>query len=152
MGFTVVTGGDGNTDHTATEVHSRCRSVVTDTQDAQFIGAERATNNTAELTAIASALSYVCEDQASRTRMLGCGAAQSMVRLCASEGSVSGRGDDRISRQAPSRAASRATTAFFRHCRERVHGARHADPQLVLSVSNITGAQWLSFGRAQGLS
>ena len=65
-GFTVVTGGDGNTDDNATEVHSRCGRVVTDTHDAQFIGAERATNNTAELTAIACALRYVCEDQSGR--------------------------------------------------------------------------------------
>ena len=69
-GFTVVTGGDGDTDENATEVHSRCGCVVTDTQDALFIGAERATNNTAELTAIACALRYVCEDQSGRPVLL----------------------------------------------------------------------------------
>ena len=65
-GFTVVTGGDGEADNAATEVHSRCGHVVTDTQDARYLGAERATNNTAELTAIACALRYVCEDQSGR--------------------------------------------------------------------------------------
>ena len=48
------------------EVHSRCGHVVTDTQDARYLGAERATNNTAELTAIACALRYVCGDQPGR--------------------------------------------------------------------------------------
>ena len=65
-GFTVVTGGDGEADTAATEVHSRCGHVVTDTQDARYLGAERATNNTAELTAIAEALKYVTADQSGR--------------------------------------------------------------------------------------
>lgn len=47
-------------------MHSRCGHVVTDTQDARYLGAERATNNTAELTAIACALRYVCDDQSGR--------------------------------------------------------------------------------------
>ena len=55
-GYTVVSGGDGKADVHATELHSRCGRVVTDTQHASHIGAERATNNTAELSAIAHAL------------------------------------------------------------------------------------------------
>ena len=39
---------------------------MTDTQHAQHVGAERATNNTAELSAIAHALEYVVADQSSR--------------------------------------------------------------------------------------
>ena len=65
-GFTVVTGGDGNADARAIEQHSRCGYVATDANDAQHIGAERATNNTAELTAIARALEYVAQDQSGR--------------------------------------------------------------------------------------
>ena len=65
-GFTVVAGGDGDTENHATEVHSRCGHVVTDTSDACYIGAERPTNNTAELTAIACALQHVCADQSGR--------------------------------------------------------------------------------------
>ena len=45
-GFTVVTGGDGEADNAATEVHSRCGHVVTDTQDARYLGAERAERTT----------------------------------------------------------------------------------------------------------
>ena len=65
-GFTVVAGGDGDTDTHGSEVHSRCGHVVTDTSDPRYIGAERPTNNTAELTAIARALQHVCADQSGR--------------------------------------------------------------------------------------
>ena len=63
-GFTVVTGGNG--DDAAVETHSRCGHVVTDAQQPGYIGAERPTNNTGELTAIAQALEYVLADQSGR--------------------------------------------------------------------------------------
>ena len=65
-GFTAVTGGNGDDDDQATEVHSRCGPVITEASSAAYIGAERATNNTAELTAIARALKYVIADQSGR--------------------------------------------------------------------------------------
>ena len=61
-GFTVVTGGDGDTDDRGVEVHSRCGPVITDASNAAYIGAQHATNNTAELTAVAQALKYVTAD------------------------------------------------------------------------------------------
>ena len=65
-GFTVVTGGDGDTDDRGVEVHSRCGPVITDASNAAYIGAQHATNNTAELTAVAQALKYVTADQSGR--------------------------------------------------------------------------------------
>ena len=40
--------------------------MITDNQHAQYVGAERATNNTAELSAIAHALEYVTADHSGR--------------------------------------------------------------------------------------
>ena len=65
-GFTVVTGGNGNDDAAADETHSRCGHVVTDAQQPGYIGAERLTNNTGELTAIAQALEYILADRSGR--------------------------------------------------------------------------------------
>ena len=65
-GFTVVTGGNGNDDAAADETHSRCGHVVTDAQQPGYIGAERPTNNTGELTAIAQALEYILADRSGR--------------------------------------------------------------------------------------
>ena len=48
------------------ETHSRCRHIVTDTQQPGYIGAERPTNNTGELTAIAQALEYILADRSGR--------------------------------------------------------------------------------------
>ena len=69
-GFAVVTGGDGDADDSADEIHSRCGRVTTDTQHAEYIGAQRATNNTAELTAIARALEHVIADQSGRPTLI----------------------------------------------------------------------------------
>ena len=52
-GYTVVMGGDGQADDDAVETHSRCGKVATDAKHAEYMGAQRATNNTAELTAVA---------------------------------------------------------------------------------------------------
>ena len=65
-GYVVVNGGDGEADDHATELHSRHGGVVTNNQHAQHVGAERATNNTAELSAIAHALEYVTADHSGR--------------------------------------------------------------------------------------
>ena len=56
-------GGDGNTETNAVEVHHDCGKVVVGNRsDADFMGADKGTNNTAELTAIAKALRYALAD------------------------------------------------------------------------------------------
>ena len=69
-GFAVVSGGDGKDDEEAVETHSRCGRVITNAQQAGYIGAQRATNNTAELTAIARALEYIIEDKSGRPAVI----------------------------------------------------------------------------------
>ena len=59
-------GGNGDDDAAAVETHSRCGHVITDAQQHGYTGAERPTNNTGELTAIAQALEYVLADQSGR--------------------------------------------------------------------------------------
>ena len=45
-------------------------ALVTNTNDASYIGAERPTNYTAELTAVARALEHVCADQSGRPALI----------------------------------------------------------------------------------
>ena len=52
--------------HTDRDPPPHLLRVVADTQHASHFGAERATNNTAELSAIAHALEYVAADQSGR--------------------------------------------------------------------------------------
>ena len=63
----VVTGGDvnGTDDQYARELHSDCGEVITERSARRYIGAEAATNNTGELTAIVRALEYILEQQSS---------------------------------------------------------------------------------------
>ena len=66
-GFVVLHGGDGKEEPDAVEVHSKSGKVIVNEQhDADFLGAERPTNNTAELSAIAHALRYAISDQSGR--------------------------------------------------------------------------------------
>ena len=51
---------------------SRCGHVVTDAQQPGYIGAERSTNNTGELTAIAQALEYILTDHSGREVLVCC--------------------------------------------------------------------------------
>ena len=57
-GFVALQNGDGGADDHAQEVYKAWGPVATDTNDAYHIGAERTTNNTAELSALAHALAW----------------------------------------------------------------------------------------------
>ena len=63
----VVTAGDvnGTDDQYAREMHSDCGEVITERSAQRYIGAEAATNNTGELTAIVRALEYILAQQSS---------------------------------------------------------------------------------------
>ena len=69
-GFVALQNGDGGADDHAQEVYKAWGPVVTHTNDAYHIGAERTTNNTAELSALAHALAWALKCDPNRTEPL----------------------------------------------------------------------------------
>lgn len=62
-GFVVLRGGDGDTEPNAVEAHRECgKVIVNEPSHPDSLGADRPTNNTAELSAIAHALRYALSD------------------------------------------------------------------------------------------
>ena len=68
----MVAGGDvdGADDLYARELHSDCGEVITERSAQRYIGAEDATNNTGELTAIVRALEYMLAEKSTRPVLL----------------------------------------------------------------------------------
>ena len=62
-GFVILRGEDGDTEPNAVEVHRECgKVIVNEPNHPDSLGADRPTNNTTELSAIAHALRYTLSD------------------------------------------------------------------------------------------
>ncbi len=67
-GFVVVTGGDGDDDDDARELHESCGPVVCDAAAPVWLGAQRHTNNTGELTGLGESIRWLLESDPDKTQ------------------------------------------------------------------------------------